>query len=138
MKMHSGWNREEMSVAEDDQDREFKRKAVRKERLGTVLEILKWGLVVWLLWPLVGLVRGSIPLGRVVLGIALFVVFCGKLFYDTLILEFIRQRRATMKQDLLGILGMLLVVLLLVGFVVFLFSLLIMRWQQSVSEALGH
>jgi hypothetical protein len=121
----------------EDTESEIRKKSVRKQRLGLLYEGLRWALVIWLLWPLLGLVRGSISVGRVVLGIALFVVFSGKLFYDTMITEFIRQKRPSLKQDMIGILGMILGVLLIVGFVVVMVGLLLARWQESVAEGMG-
>jgi hypothetical protein len=120
----------------EDTESEIRKRSVRKQRLGLLYEGLRWALVIWLLWPLLGLARGSISVGRVVLGIALFVVFSGKLFYDTMISEFIRQKRPSMKQDMIGILGMILGVLLIVGFVVVMVGLLLARWQESVAEGM--
>ncbi|MDM7924719.1 MAG: hypothetical protein QUS35_01760 [bacterium] len=115
---------------------EMLKKAARRQRLGLFYEGLRWALVIWLLWPLLGLVRGSVSVGRVVLGIALFVVFSGKLFYDTMVSEFVRQKRPSLKQDMIGILGMILGVLLIVGFVVVMVGLLLARWQESVAAGM--
>lgn len=120
----------------EDTKSEILKKAARKQRLGLFYEGLRWALVIWLLWPLLGLVRGSVSVGRVVLGIALFVVFSGKLFYDTMISEFIRQKRPSLKQDMIGILGMIVGVLLIVGFVVVMVGLLLARWQESVATGM--
>ena len=111
----------------------LRRKAVFKDWLGTALEILKWAFVVWLLWPIVELGRQRMSVARVVAGICLFVVFAGKLFYDTLITEFIRQRRTTAKQDLMALLGMIAAVFLLAGLVIGMVGLLITQWQKSVA-----
>ena len=107
-----------------------------KGLLETVFEILKWLFVAWLLWPIVGLGKSTMSVGRVVFGICMFVVFAGKLFYDTLITEFVRQRRTTVKQDLLMLLGMIMAVLLLVGFVVFTLGLLIIQWHNETMDGL--
>jgi hypothetical protein len=121
-------------MAETESD--IRSRAVRKQRLGMLFETLRWALVIWLLWPLLGLVKGSVSVGRVVLGIALFVVFAGKLFYDTMISEFVRQKRPSLRQDFLGILGMILGMLMIVGFVVVMVALLLSRWQQSVAAGM--
>lgn len=120
----------------EDTKSEILKKAARRQRLGLLYEGLRWALVIWLLWPLLGLVRGSVSVGRVVLGIALFVVFSGKLFYDTMISEFVRQKRPSLKQDMIGILGMIVGVLLIVGFVVVMVGLLLARWQESVATGM--
>jgi hypothetical protein len=111
----------------------LRRKAVFKDWLGTALEILKWAFVVWLLWPIVELGRQRMSVARVVAGICLFVVFSGKLFYDTLITEFVRQRRTTAKQDLMALLGMIAAVVLLAGLVIGMVGLMITQWQKSVA-----
>ena len=111
----------------------LRRKAVFKDWAGTVLEILKWAFVVWLLWPIVELGRQRMSVARVVAGICLFVVFAGKLFYDTLITEFVRQRRTTAKQDLMALLGMIAAVVLLAGLVIGMVGLMITQWQKSAA-----
>jgi hypothetical protein len=120
----------------EETESDLRRRAIRKQRLGVVYEALRWAFVIWLLWPLLGLVRGSISVGRVVLGIALFVVFAGKLFYDTMIGEFVRQKRPSWKQDFMGLLGMILGMLLIVGFVVVMVGLLLARWQESTAAGM--
>jgi hypothetical protein len=115
---------------------DLRRKAIFKDWAGTALEILKWAFVVWLIWPLVELGRQRISVARVVGGICLFVVFAGKLFYDTLITEFIRQRRTTVKQDLMAFAGMVAAILLLVSLVVVMVGLLIAQWQKDAAAAM--
>ncbi len=117
-------------------DRRIRRKAVLRGWAGTAVEILKWAVVVWLLWPIVELGRQRLSVTRVVAGICLFVVFAGKLFYDTLIMEFVRQRRTTAKQDLVALLGMIGAVLLLAGLVVVMTGLLILQWQKDAMEGM--
>jgi hypothetical protein len=112
---------------------DLRKKAVFKDWLGTALEILKWAFVVWLIWPIVELGRQRMSVARVVAGICLFVVFAGKLFYDTLITEFVRQRRTTAKQDLMALLGMVAAIFLLVGLVIVLVGLLITQWQKDAA-----
>jgi hypothetical protein len=111
----------------------LRKRAVLRDWTGTALEILKWAFVAWLLWPIVELGKARLSVGRVVTGICLFVVFAGKLFYDTLITEFVRQRRTTAKQDLVALLGMIGAVLLLVGLVVFVTGLMITQWQKEAA-----
>jgi hypothetical protein len=119
-----------MTKTEDD----LKRKAKMKGWGETALEVGKWALVVWLLLPIVEFTKRPVSIGRVVAGICLFVVFAGKLFYDTLIMEFVRQRRYTAKQDILTLLGMILATVLLVGFVIVMVGLLLGQWQKSALE----
>jgi hypothetical protein len=116
-----------------ESDRRLRKRAVFRSWAGTAAEILKWAFVAWLLWPIVWLGRQRLSVARVVAGICLFVVFAGKLFYDTLISEFVRQRRTTAKQDLVALLGMIGAVLLLAGLVVVMTGLLILQWQKDAA-----
>jgi hypothetical protein len=92
-----------------------------REWTSTALEILKWAFVLWLLWPLRQPTETMIDFVRVVLGVLLFIIFAGKLLYDTVIMSIIRQRRNTGKQDLITMIGMVLVMGLVVG-LLFLFT----------------
>lgn len=82
-------------------------------------EIGKWGLVIYLLWPLTGAFNGKIEFARVVIGEALMIILIGKLFYDTVIWKFIRQRQ-TAGKELIGLLG----IIASVGFILVMFFLL--------------
>lgn len=95
-----------------------KRKIILKDWGSTALEMGKWAVVLWLLWPLRHAPSGSVDFARVVLGILLFVIFAGKLFYDTVIMSIVRQRRTSLKQDILSLIGMILVMSLVVGLLV--------------------
>jgi len=109
-----------------------KKKAAWKSAGETVLELLKWAAVIWCLWPLARYTGASeqpvsVPLTRVILGILFFILFGGKILYDTIIMDFIRQRRTTLKQDLVAFAGMVLAVIVLVGMVLLLVAALIVH-----------
>jgi len=120
----------------DETDEKLRKKAVLRGWTGTAVECLKWAFVAWLLWPIVELGKQRLSVTRVVAGICLFVVFAGKLFYDTLITEFVRQRRTTAKQDLAALLGMIGAVLLLAGMVIVMTGLLIAQWQKDAAQGM--
>ena len=107
-----------------------------REWKGIGTEFLKWGLVIWLLFPLTRMTAGRFMFMRVLLGILLFIIFAGKRFYDTVIMSTIRQRRTSMKEDLIAFLGMVLGASLLVGFILFLFALMIALWQAEMAQSL--
>ena len=85
-------------------------------------EIGKWALVIWLLLPMRTSHQGPIEFSRVALGVILFVIFAGKLLYDT---TFFRGRgeASSSGKDLLSMIGIVagiaFLVLVLVLFVVF-------------------
>lgn len=91
------------------------RKHGKHEGLRTILELAKWILVLWLLWPLRHAAGGPVAFTRIALGILLFVIFAGKLFYDTVIMGILRRRRTSVRQDLISMLGITLGIALVVG-----------------------
>lgn len=101
----------------------------------TVLQFLKWAAVVWCLWPLARLSESGLPLTRVVVGILFFVIFAGKLLYDTLIADYVRQKRTTLKQDIAALIGMVIGVMILIGLVLAMVAaLLVETGKQSMTH----
>lgn len=82
-------------------------------------EFGKWGVVGYLLWPLTGAFNGPVDFARVVIGEAIMIILIGKLFYDTVIWKFMRQRQKASK-ELIGMLG----IVAAVGFILVMFFLL--------------
>ncbi len=110
----------------------------------TILEILKWSFVIWLLLPLSRVsqevrpnqFRGLEEFTRVLLGILLFIIFSGKVFYDTVIMGFIQQRRTTLKQDAVMFLGVILFICFIVGLMGLWVSLYLVQVGDLYSEFL--
>ncbi|MFC1568668.1 hypothetical protein ACFL4L_00405 [bacterium] len=103
----------------------------RKSWLDTILEVAKWGAVLFLLWPMVTLHRGQFSLVRVLAGIVLFVIFAGKLLYDYLIMDIMKSHRVTLKKDIVTFLGIVLGAALIVGLVLFTFALFIIQYVAA-------
>jgi len=96
------------------------------------IEIVKWALVIWLLWPLGGMGQSPVSVLRIVTGIALFVIFGGKVLYDVIILDYMKQKRESRKKDLITLLGIVLVSAMMVGlFMIFTTILIVMLMQQA-------
>jgi hypothetical protein len=91
------------------------------------VEVLKWGWVLFLFWPLIRLQEGKFSLIRILAGIVFFVIFSGKLLYDTLIQDYIRRRNISRKRDLITFLGIILAASLIVGIVVLVFALYVLQ-----------
>ena len=104
----------------------------RKEWAGTLLELGKWALVLWLLLPLRHASAGPMLFGRVALGILLFVIFTGKLFYDTVVVSVIRRRRMSAKQEVLSLVGIVLGLGLVVGIVLLLVGFLLLAFFEMM------
>ena len=116
-----------------------KRKFILKDWGNTALEIGKWVLVLWLLWPIRGASAGPglVDFVRVAAGILLFIIFAGKLFYDTIIMGILRQRRTSVKQDILSFVGIILVMSIVVGFLLLFVGYLVielMKMSQQTQE----
>lgn len=101
------------------------------EFIGTIIEILKWGLVLFCLWPMVTLQYGKFSLVRVLTGIVLFIIFSGKLLYDYLIRDIVRQRSVSRKRDIITFIGIIVGASLIVGLVLFFFSIFIIRFMAE-------
>ncbi len=95
------------------------KKNKNRDGLSIVLEIVKWGLVIWLLWPMRNAMSGPMEMGRVVLGVVLFIIFAGKLLYDTVIMGIVRQKRYSARQDFFSMIGIVLVLAVIVGLLIF-------------------
>ena len=100
----------------------------------TGLEIGKWALVIWLLWPLAELEKMSFQPVRLLLGICLFVIFAGKVMYDVVIMDFIRQKRTSVKQDVMTLLGIVVGITLIVGLVVMIVARFLGMWMESTNQ----
>ena len=111
-----------------------KQKRIWKEFGETSLEIFKWAIVIWCLWPLARFSNGSIQLTRVILGILFFILFSGKLLYDTVIMDFIRQKRTTLKQDIAAFAGMVLAVGLIVGLILLMVVAMIVEFSKQAGS----
>lgn len=111
-----------------------RRKAVLKDWGKTAVEIAKWVLVLWLLWPLRHASSGPVDFIRVSLGILLFILFAGKLFYDTVIMSIVRRKRTSAKQDFFSLLGIILGLSVVVGLLLlFIGYVLLEVYQMSRS-----
>ncbi|MBN2028638.1 hypothetical protein JW824_00180 [bacterium] len=102
-----------------------------------IIEILKWSFIIWLLWPLSRLSQqeGLNQFTRVLFGILLFIIFTGKVFYDTVIMGWIKQRRTSIKQDAMMLVGMVLVLCLILGLVVFLVGLYLSEVSNGLQQS---
>lgn len=114
-----------------------RRKIIMKEWGGTALEVGKWLLVLWLLWPVRNANIAPVEFTRVVIGVLLFIIFAGKLFFDTVIMSIIRQRRTSVKRDIVTLLGIVLVLGLVVGLLLFFGALLLIEMTNNVTQRGG-
>ena len=94
-----------------------------------LVEIAKWLLVLWLIWPLTQAFGAPIHMGRVALGIALFVIFAGKLFYDVVFFQ--RQRKRGGGSDLVTTLGIVLGMTFIVGVFLLLLVLFVINYRMQ-------
>ncbi len=95
------------------------------------VQVVKWGLVVWLLLPLTTSMRGQVSFARVMPGILLFIIFSGKILYDV-ILDKKRQRSAA--SDLIIMFAVVIIVVLVVAAVVVFVGLFIYYSMGTLGE----
>lgn len=110
---------------------EFQKQNRNKSLKTIVMESLKWGFTIWCVMPLITVIDKPSGFYRVLLGILLFIIFSGKLFYDVIISEFVRQKRNTVTQDLLMLVGMIAFVLIFIGMVVFMIIVAVMQYTAA-------
>lgn len=113
----------------------IKKKLMLKDWGKTAFEVLKWAFIIWLLWPLSRLSQeGLNQFTRVLLGILLFIIFTGKVLYDTIFMGLIKQRRTSMKQDAILLLSVILVLCLMLGLVVFIVGLYLSQMGSVLQQ----
>jgi len=99
------------------------------------LEILKWGLVVWLLWPLQNALSERVSFTRIAFGILLLVLFTGKLLYDTLLDPLLTGRRRESKLDWVTVIVVVLLLALVVALTaLFVVAYVTQRMQLGLAE----
>ena len=102
----------------------------------TMWEVVKWLAVFYLLWPLQNLTtQQPVSLSRVMLGILLFIIFSGKILYDTIIDRVKEQRESRGVSELLTLLGIVILVALVVGIFLVLIGLTVFAVMQQQSTS---
>jgi hypothetical protein len=97
----------------------------RKQTVRFIVTAAKWLLVAWLLYPLRGRMRLPIDFTRSALGILLFVIFAGKMFYDSVIWKQVTGRSRGTAADLLSLAAMVLIIAMLLAVTIFFIGLYI-------------
>jgi hypothetical protein len=101
-----------------------------------LFEVGKWGIVVWLLWPLLTFQAEKMSLWRLLLGIALAVIYIGKLFYDVLLDNFRQRKEQYTFKDLLTLIGFIVLIAILIGGAVLIIGFFVMTQLQENSGTL--
>jgi len=102
-----------------------------KNRAAFLLEIAKWTLVVYLLWPLQKASSVPVSFARILLGVALFVIFAGKLLYDTVIMDLLKNRRNSTRKDLITLIGIVAGLALVIGLLILFVGFIFIHLYQS-------
>lgn len=97
------------------------------------IELGKWALVIFLLLPLQHAGKEAISFGRVALGIMLFIIFSGKMFYDAIIDNFKRQQERSTAADLAGIVIMVLIMTVMTALVIASIGLMVWLYMQQAT-----
>jgi len=102
----------------------------RNKMVRTIFEAAKWILVAWLLYPLRRRMHLPIDFTRSALGILLFIVFAGKMFYDSVVWAQVTGRSREGWQDLLSLAAMVLIIAMLLAVTIFFVGLYIVSFTQ--------
>ncbi len=106
-------------------------KTIWKKAAPWLIELVKWGTVVYLLLPLRNAGEEAIDFSRVVLGILLFILFSGKMFYDAILDQYKRRKATSAGGELIAMIGMVVVMAIVVGLVVVSIGLTVYFYLQS-------
>lgn len=94
-------------------------------------EIAKWGLAIYLLWPLLSFQAQRMPLWRMVMGVMLLVINVGKIFYDIFLDNFKKKREQYAVRDLVMLILGVTIMAVLVGGAVLLIGLYVAQQASS-------
>lgn len=110
---------------------------IRTKLLRYALEIGRWALVVYLLFPLRRRMRLPLEFVRTALGIVLFVIFTGKMLYDSVIWKQLTGATRDSGRDLLSMVAIVLLISLLVATTIFFIGLYVVNmYQQAIEPAI--
>ena len=107
---------------------------IRTKLLRYILEIGRWALVAYLLFPLRRRMHFPLEFTRTALGIVLFVIFAGKMFYDRVIWKHLLGASRDTGRDLLSMVVIVLLIALLVGAAIFFIALYVVNMYQNAME----
>lgn len=111
--------------------------AITKSLKSTLIEIGKWVIVLWLMSPLALAMRGPVDFSRVAMGILLFIIFTGKLLFDTIIAPLKTRTERTALQDVIMMIGAVTAVGLAVTMMILLVGVYVMRLMAEQSRLPG-
>jgi hypothetical protein len=114
-----------------------RRKIILKDWGSTLFEVIKWLVVLWLLWPIRKANVAPVEFSRVVIGVLLFIIFAGKLFFDTVVMSIIRQRRVSAKREVVTLIGIVLVLGLVVGLLILFGGYLLLEMSKDMTPGPG-
>jgi len=80
-----------------------------------IKETVKWGLVIWLIWPITYSMQSRMSFPRMMAGILLFVLFIGKLFYDVIYDSYQKRQNKNKYVELLVTVGAVSFIAILIG-----------------------
>ena len=87
----------------------------KNKPLSYFLEIAKWLIPIWALWPLLTFQAEKMTLWRMMLGVLFTVIYLGKMFYDLLLDNFKQRKERYTIVDLLMLVGFITIVAVLIG-----------------------
>ena len=103
----------------------------------TFREIAKWLIVLWLMSPLALTMRGPVDFSRVALGILLFIIFTGKLLFDSIIAPLKTRTERSAAQDVIMMIGAVTAVSLAVTMMILLVGVYVMKLMASQNQPPG-
>jgi len=97
------------------------------------IDMAKWLLVAWLLYPLHRRMHLPAEFARSAVGILLFVIFTGKMLYDSIIWKQLTGSSRDSARDVLSIVAIIFLIAMLLGVILFFVGLYLASiYQRSI------
>ncbi len=96
-------------------------------------EIGKWGIVLWLIWPIKNSMIKRMDFSRIVFGVLLFVIFAGKMFYDIVLKDYIDHSEKSNLSAVLALVAMVSFVALLIGAILVFFGVFVFSKMNELN-----
>ncbi len=111
----------------------------RKKITLIVKEIGKWALAFWLVWPITQGASSRLSFYRIMLGILLFIVYIGKMFYDIIIDSYHKREHPNKYIDFLIMVGSVTFIALIIAAAIVITGLVIFEMaSDAAQEPTGH
>ncbi len=106
----------------------------RKKITLIVKEIGKWALAFWLVWPITQGATSRMSFYRIMLGILLFILFIGKMFYDIIIESYHKREHPNKFIDFFVMVGSVTFIALVIAAAIVITGLMVYEMASDAAK----